>query len=86
MHNTLSWFCQNFVNFNDVTNCDRASEKGPSGHIKLNHLFQLCCIITKDIAICIDILNILYRTQDFKVMICSLCQLGPFLLAQSQFF
>ena len=30
-------------------------------------------------------MNILYRTQDIKlfVMICSLCQLGPFSLAQS---
>ena len=31
-------------------NCERASKKGPSGHMKFDHLFQLCCIITKDIA------------------------------------
>ena len=29
--------------------CDLASKKGPGGHIKFNYLFQLCCIITKDI-------------------------------------
>ena len=29
--------------------CDQASENGPSGHIKFDHLFQLCCIITKNI-------------------------------------
>ena len=29
--------------------CDRASEKGPSGHIKFDHLFQICSIITKNI-------------------------------------
>ena len=27
--------------------CDRTSEKGPSGHIKFDHLFQLCCITKK---------------------------------------
>ena len=32
-----------------VAICDWASEKGSSGHIKFGHLFQLCCIITKDI-------------------------------------
>ena len=29
--------------------CDRASEKGLSGHIKFDHIFQLCCIIIKNI-------------------------------------
>ena len=29
--------------------CDQASVKGPSGYIKCDHVFQLCCIITKDI-------------------------------------
>ena len=29
--------------------CDRASKKGPSGHIKFDHLFQLCYIITKEV-------------------------------------
>ena len=28
---------------------DLASEKGPSEHIKFDHLFQICYIITKDL-------------------------------------
>ena len=29
--------------------CDWASEKGPSGHIKFDHIFQLCSLITSDL-------------------------------------
>ena len=27
----------------------RTSKKGPSGHIKFDHIFQICFIITKDL-------------------------------------
>ena len=42
----------NQINFNGQNGmlhlyiCDQASEKGPSGHIKFKHFFQICCIIT----------------------------------------
>ena len=39
---------ETYVHCMYIAICDRASEKGPSGHIKFDHLFQLCCIITKD--------------------------------------
>ena len=29
--------------------CDWASEKGPSGHIKFDHVFQICRLITSDL-------------------------------------
>ena len=35
------------LNISRFTVCDWASEKGPSGHTKFDHLFQLHSIITK---------------------------------------
>ena len=39
--------------------CDRASEKGPSGHIKFGQLLQFCCIITI-IIICIQGIDMVF--------------------------
>ena len=29
--------------------CDWASENGPSGHTKFNHIFHICCNITNEL-------------------------------------